>query len=65
MTTDAIERRDMAIDMLLENGGYDGAHHKMWVIDQALRILAGDEYDDIVREWCRNGRYEWDEGVTP
>lgn len=29
---------------MAEAGGYDGAHHKQWVIDQMVRILAGNEY---------------------
>jgi hypothetical protein len=28
-----------AIKLALRHGGIDGAHHKMWVIDQMVRIL--------------------------
>jgi hypothetical protein len=66
--TDA-ERIELAIEMLMENGTYDGDHHKMWTIDQALRILAGDRYDQLITEYCDGedgpDTYEWDEGVAP
>ena len=35
------ERIKKALDVLVEYGGIDGAHHKMWVIDQAIRHLLG------------------------
>ena len=31
-----------AMGMLLDFGSYDGADHKIWTIDQAVRILSGD-----------------------
>lgn len=35
---DAIAR---ALDIARRYGGIDGAHHKMWVIDQMVRALTG------------------------
>jgi len=66
---DAVERRDAAIDLAVRYGGIDGDHHKAWVIDQMVRILAGDEYADIVAD-ARFGvdgpeTYDWDEGIAP
>lgn len=53
------------------NAGVDGAHHKQWLIDQIVRLLAVDEvgYDAWVKEF-KNGAdgpdtYDWDEGVAP
>lgn len=40
------------------DGVYDGAHHKMWVIDQMVRCLADDAYE----AWRP---YDWDEGTPP
>ena len=41
-----------------------GCNHKAWVIDQMVRVLAGDRYDDIVRDACDGEEgpdtYEWD-----
>lgn len=58
-----------ALDMILEYGGIDGAHHKDWVIDQVTRILTGSGYKDFVKEAKKgeNGpdTYSWDEGIAP
>lgn len=37
----------------------DGAHHKIWVLDQVLRMLTGDQYYDYI------AGIEWDEGISP
>ena len=62
-------RIDQAIDMAVKYGSVDGAHHKTWVIDQMVRILAGDRYDQIVAEACAGedgpDTYEWDCGIAP
>lgn len=51
-----------------------GGHHKQWYMDQALRILAGAMYGEIVRlyEEPQPGEdvpdttfYQWDEGIAP
>lgn len=62
-------RIDNAIDIAVQFGGIDGAHHKAWVIDQMVRALAGDDYESIVAI-ARSGEhgpetYEWDEGIAP
>jgi len=44
------KRVQEAIDIGVENGGCDGAHHKDWVIDQMIRALAGDWYCPVRRE---------------
>lgn len=60
---------DKAIKLAVQYGGIDGAHHKAWVIDQMVRVLAGDDYERIVTE-AKAGEdgpetYEWDEGIEP
>lgn len=59
-------------DFLLEYGDVDGAHHKQWVIDQALRLAAGDSYDRMISlyedEVDEDGEpfiHEWDKGIAP
>ena len=58
-----------AIEVGVKYGGIDGAHHKDWVIDQMIRILAGDHYEQIVIEACSGedgpSTYSWDCGVAP
>lgn len=65
----AAKRIDDAINIAVRYGGNDGSHHKAWVIDQMVRKLAGDEYEQIVTD-AKSGEdgpdtYEWDEGVAP
>jgi hypothetical protein len=64
-----IKSVEIALDVARNFGTVDGAHHKMWVIDQMVRELTGDGYDQWVAETC-NGEegpntYEWDTGIAP
>ena len=63
------QRIDSALELAVRYGGIDGSHHKAWVIDQIVRVLAGDHYDDVVRD-ARAGddgpeTYDWDTGIAP
>lgn len=63
------EKIKEAIAIGFDYGGYDGAHHKAWTIDQMLRVLLGDKYDKFVAEY-ENGEdgpktFEWDCGIAP
>lgn len=58
-----------AIDLAVKYGGIGSGQHKAWVIDQMVRILAGDAYTRIV-ERATTGEdgpdtYFWDEGIAP
>lgn len=58
-----------AIALAFQYGGIDGDHHKAWVIDQMIRILAGDGYARLVAE-ANDGEdgpntYTWNEGIVP
>jgi len=46
---------------------YDGAHHKQWCFDQALRAMLGPEgYIAWVKEQNADPEYSaWDEGIAP
>ncbi len=64
--TDIIHK---ALQLGFDYGGIDGAYHKMWVIDQMIRILAGDLYDTYVKA-AKEGQdgpdtYSWDVGIAP
>lgn len=67
--TELARRVTAAIELIVDYGGIDGAHHKDWVLDQTVRILAGDEYDRIVAEACdgEDGpeTYDWETGIAP
>ena len=63
------EQVKAALDVAVQFGGIDGAHHKDWVIDQMVRALAGDDYDRLVVDAClgseRPNMYEWNTGIAP
>jgi len=60
-----------ALDKAYDFGQIDGSHHRLWVIDQMVRDLCGDE--DVYKQWVakfeeplENGDYyEWDCGIAP
>lgn len=63
------QRSVKAIQLAIQYGGIDGAHHKSWVIDQMVRALTGLDYDKVVAE-AREGEdgpetYDWDVGIPP
>jgi len=64
-----VDQKQRALDLIAQYGGIDGGHHKQWLLDQTVRILAGDNYDDWVGEW-QDGEdgpetYIWDTGIAP
>jgi hypothetical protein len=63
------DRVQLATDLILENAQTDGAHHKTWVLDQVLRVLTGDRYQQVIDAYCDGDdgemAYDWDEGVAP
>ncbi|HWB37972.1 MAG TPA: hypothetical protein VHA75_18300 [Rugosimonospora sp.] len=66
--TDA-ERVTLAIRTALDFGSFDGDHHKQYALDQVVRILAGDRYEQVIAEWeaGEDGpeTYSWDTGIAP
>jgi len=65
----ANEKIRAALELLIKYGHFDGAHHKTWVIDQTVEILAGSQYDRIIAEACDGDdgprTYSWDRGIAP
>jgi len=63
------QRIDDAIALAVRMGSVDGAHHKAWLIDQMVRILAGPDYERIVADACAGedgpNTYDWDVGIPP
>lgn len=50
-------------------GGFDGGHHKQWLLDQIVRKITGNTYEQWVSEW-EDGEdgpksYQWDCGIAP
>jgi len=45
-------KQSYAIEEALEKASnVDGAHHKQWIIDQMVRALTGDDYEEWVRQY--------------
>lgn len=71
MTTNPEDRIGEAVAVALSYRQIDGAHHKMWVIDQMVRKLLGPEpYEQMVREYEETQEdgepmYEWETGGAP
>lgn len=64
------ERHKEALRLAFEFGNYPGSHNKQWVIDQMVRALTGEEYEEWVRKFNfgeddGEDTYFWEEGVAP
>ena len=56
---------DRVVQLAYQYAQIDGGHHKMWVIDQMIRILLRSKYDNFVKEYEEDGEYEWNIGIAP
>lgn len=67
--TEEHRRIERAIELACRFGGTDEIHHLKWVLDQMVRELAGDRYNQIVVTTTsgENGpnTYRWDLGTAP
>lgn len=55
---------EQALIIIAQYGSIDGAHHKQWVIDQVLRCILADNYQEWVNDLCVDGEV-WDTGIAP
>lgn len=60
--TDAAKHdtRDAAIELILHGLTTDGAHHKQWALERALRVLCEDSCVDKAK-----AEFGWEEGIAP
>jgi hypothetical protein len=62
------ERIEDVLSLIDRYGGIDGAHHKQWVLDQVVRVLA-DDYDAWMARHNQGAdgpsTYDWDVGIAP
>lgn len=69
MMRDGEDRILKALEIANSYGGIDGAHHKAWVIDQMVRALTGEVYEEWIKlhKLGEDGpeTYGWDEGIAP
>ncbi len=58
-----------ALEIARRYGFIDGGHHKEWVIDQMVRALTGDSYQQWVASYQAGedgpDTYEWPVGIVP
>ncbi len=63
------ENERKALELIEQYGGFDGAHHKQWVLDQIARVLIGDKYPQWVADMTAGedgpDTYDWDVGIAP
>lgn len=63
------EKEKEVLKLINRWGGIEEDHHKQWLLDQIVRVLAGDGYGKWVAEYQggENGRktYSWDVGTAP
>lgn len=52
-----------ALQIAWDQAGYDGVHHKEYVIDQMVRALLGSQYDEWVRRY-EGDDYTWPTGIA-
>lgn len=71
-TVDFAGRIAQANDLIVSGALTDGPEHKQYYLNQALRILNGDRYPDIVKGITEkeiaetdNKFWEWDQGMAP
>ncbi len=57
---------EAALSIAKSNGQTDGAHHKMWAIDQMVKALINDKdkYFNWVQNYCDSVDV-WDKGIPP
>lgn len=59
-----------ALEIAFQYGQIDGDHHKIWVIDQMVRALTGDKYNEFVKEYetdeeTGEKEWVWKNGIAP
>jgi len=63
------QKIETALKIAFRFGQIDGSHHKMWVINQMVRALTGDDYATWIAKYeesdDKDDYYEWDTGIAP
>lgn len=59
-----------AVERAWQSAQVDGSHHRIWVINQMLIALLGDDlYNEFVEAYEKplpdGDYYEWDKGIPP
>lgn len=57
-----------ALEVAWQHGQNDAAHHKAWAIDQMVRRLLGDDYEEWIENYKHDDSgefYNWYCGIAP
>ncbi len=65
---DPKDRIARALALAYRYGQIDGSHHRVWVIDNMVRLLTEEHYPEMIKLY-KDGdgpeSYTWDEGIAP
>lgn len=50
------------LDLIVEYGWIDGDHHKLWVLDKIVRIIAGEH---SYATFCQDTGWDAEEAIAP
>jgi len=63
------QKLDVIENLITSYGQIDGDHHKLWVINEIIKVITGDEYQQWVNVYCDGedgpNTYGWDTGIAP
>lgn len=65
LVSDTPDAAALALAIAFQYAGYDGGHHKQWVIDQMVNALAGEKYPQFLEVYNHPEYDEWDQGIAP
>jgi hypothetical protein len=55
-----------AIGIAWECAQFDGGHHRLWVIEEMLKALLGEQaFEQWIIDYEADGEYEWTRGIAP
>ncbi len=64
-TVEFQQRIDRAVELAYQYAHVDGGHHRIWTIDQMIRVLLGGNYEKWISDYEEGGKYLWDIGIAP
>lgn len=59
------ERVKEAVRIAVYAMGVDGDHHRVWTLDQIVRLLAAEDYKNVVENFKANTGKDWGVGIEP
>ena len=63
------DKIEAVLTLALRFGSIGGDHHRVWLLDQMVRVMTGDGYDAwvVAAKVGEDGpeTYSWDEGTAP